>query len=136
MDLDAAEKLAFKLFAEYLPGWDVLFRFTSDTVALGRCARAKDGSNHCRILPSKYFVFLNNEATVRKTLLHEIAHARANAKGQHGHDAVWKAEARKLGLKDPRAYCTESVPIPTQRKKAAVLRSILNEIDREIGDDD
>ena len=49
---------------------------------------------------------LYDEAEVRETILHEIAHARVGA--SHGHDAVWQAEARRIGstgrrLVDPHA---------------------------------
>ena len=59
-----------------------------------------------RITLSRHLMRLYDEAEVRETILHEIAHARVGA--SHGHDAVWRAEARRIGstgrrLVDPHA---------------------------------
>lgn len=46
---------------------------------------------------------------VRDVILHEIAHARVGA--GHAHDAVWKAEARRLGA-HPRASISDGPHVP------------------------
>ena len=48
-----------------------------------------------RITLSRHLMALYKETEVRETILHEIAHARVGA--AHGHDAVWAAEARRIG---------------------------------------
>lgn len=50
---------------------------------------------------------LYDEAQVRDVILHEIAHARVGTK--HHHDAVWQAEARRLGAR-PSAHVSADAP--------------------------
>lgn len=64
---------------------------------LDRARRRAGQTDHRRrrITLSRHLMSLYSEAEVRETILHEIAHARVG--GKHGHDAVWVAEARRLG---------------------------------------
>ncbi|MCL3777474.1 MULTISPECIES: SprT-like domain-containing protein [unclassified Actinomyces] len=59
-----------------------------------RRAGLTDHARH-RITLSRALMGLYDETEVRETVLHEIAHARVGAR--HGHDAVWRAEAQRLG---------------------------------------
>lgn len=47
----------------------------------------------------------NHDEELEETFLHECAHALVwlEEGGNHGHDAVWKAKARELGIVDPKA---------------------------------
>ncbi len=49
---------------------------------------------------SRHFVRMNGPDAHRSTLLHEIAHALVGP--GHGHDAVWKAMARRVGARPTR----------------------------------
>ena len=75
--------------------------------------RAKTRAGACRparreIALSAPLTRLHDEAEVRDTLLHEIAHALVGAR--HGHDAVWQAKALEIGCSGQR--CT-SIDAPT-----------------------
>ena len=59
-----------------------------------------------RITLSRHLMALYDEAEVRETVLHEIAHARVGA--AHGHDAVWAAEARRIGSNGRRLIAAEA----------------------------
>ncbi|MFW6058814.1 MAG: SprT-like domain-containing protein [Phycisphaeraceae bacterium] len=49
---------------------------------------------------SRHLVALNDEAEVRETILHEIAHAIAGVR--NGHNEVWKSVCRRIGAKPQR----------------------------------
>jgi len=89
MDLADAYRLATGLVAEHgLDGWSVTF----DT--------AKRRAGVCRfdsrvIGLSAPLTRLHDEAEVRDTVLHEIAHALVGPR--HAHDAVWARTARAIG---------------------------------------
>ncbi len=53
---------------------------------------------------------LYDESQVRETVLHEIAHARVGA--AHGHDSVWRAEARRLGASGERLVSSQMPRVP------------------------
>ena len=63
---------------------------------------------------SLHFVLLNDDAAVRDTLLHEIAHALVGP--GHGHDAVWKHKCREVGAR-PERIC-DDVNMPEGRWQA------------------
>lgn len=91
MDLEVARKLARSLMKDYdFAHWG--FAFDRAKARHGQCDYAKQ-----RITLSRYFVELNEEALVRETILHEIAHAIAGAKAGHG--ARWQTVARNLGVR-------------------------------------
>ncbi|HEU5038881.1 MAG TPA: SprT-like domain-containing protein [Nocardioides sp.] len=98
MDLDDAARLGRRLIAEHgLHDWTLVFD------------RAKVRAGICRfgtrqIGLSRPLTALHSEAEVRDTILHEIAHALVGPK--HGHDAVWRATARRIGCSGTR--CTSS----------------------------
>ena len=91
MDLNRAEQLAISLMKQhgiYELGW----RFEFD--------RAKRRFGVCRyrnktIGLSKYLTAINDEARIKNTILHEIAHALVGYK--HGHDEVWRRKAIEIG---------------------------------------
>jgi predicted SprT family Zn-dependent metalloprotease len=58
-------------------------------------------------------IALNDEAEVRDTVLHEIAHALVGAK--HGHDRVWKDTAEAVGCRPQRCYSAQTVRVPSAR---------------------
>lgn len=61
---------------------------------------------------SRHLVALNDEAEVRDTILHEIAHALAGLK--NGHNAHWKSICRRIGAR-PRRLAGESVAVVDAR---------------------
>ena len=63
---------------------------------------------------SLYFVLLNDDAAVRDTLLHEIAHALVGP--GHGHDALWKRKCLEVGAR-PERIC-DDVNMPEGRWQA------------------
>ncbi|WP_130493046.1 SprT-like domain-containing protein [Motilibacter rhizosphaerae] len=94
MDLDDARRLAQALLAEHgLHDWT--FRYDRARTRAGLCdARARVVSL------SRALTELHDEAEVRETLLHEVAHALVGP--GHGHDAVWRATARRIGASGER----------------------------------
>lgn len=89
MDIPAVMDLAHDLMAANGVGdWDL---------GLDRARRRAGQTDHTRrrITLSRALMELYSPDEVRETVLHEIAHARVGA--AHGHDAVWAAEARRLG---------------------------------------
>lgn len=62
-----------------------------------RARRRAGQTDHTRrrITLSRHLMALYDEDEVRETVLHEIAHVRVGP--GHGHDAVWRAEARRIG---------------------------------------
>ncbi len=87
--LSDALSLARSLMVEYdVEDWDL---------ALDRARRRAGQTDQARrrITLSRHLMSLYDEAEVRETVLHEIAHARVGA--GHGHDAVWRAEAHRIG---------------------------------------
>lgn len=89
MDAREALSLGRRLLREHgLDGWQLTFD------------RAKTRAGACHfgrrtITLSRALTLLHSEAEVRETLLHEIAHALVGP--GHGHDAVWRAQARRIG---------------------------------------
>jgi len=71
-----------------LHDWE--FELDNSTSHLGICSY----SNR-RIRVSRLFASVNDEARMRNTILHEIAHALVGP--SHGHDDVWRAKAVELG---------------------------------------
>ena len=92
--------LARRLMAEHGVGdW---------SVSLDRARRRAGQTDHSRrrITLSRQLMAMYDESEVRETVLHEIAHARVGA--AHGHDAVWRAEARRIGASGARLVSAEA----------------------------
>lgn len=103
MDLDAAADLATELMTRHGPaGWS--FRFDRARVRAGACHH-----NTRTISLSPWITAAHDEAQVRDTLLHEIAHALVGPR--HGHDAVWQARAREIGASGERCYQGGDEPV-------------------------
>ena len=104
MEIGAAREMARGLMDEHgLQGWQLIFD------------RAKRRAGVCRpgqrtIGLSRPLTELHDVAQVRDTVLHEIAHARVGA--AHGHDAVWRAEARRLGGSGARLVAADAPRVP------------------------
>jgi len=94
MDFNDAAQLAESLIAEHkLRGW--VFKYNRGKRTLGMCNYT---NKHIEL--SQYFVAHNDEAAVRDTILHEIAHALAGEKAGHG--PAWKAVCKRIGAKPQR----------------------------------
>jgi predicted SprT family Zn-dependent metalloprotease len=89
MELAEVRRLGQRLMAEHgLVDWSL--DFDDAKVRAGQCRFAARSISLSRPLMRLY-----DEAHVRETLLHEIAHALVGP--AHGHDAHWRATALRLG---------------------------------------
>jgi predicted SprT family Zn-dependent metalloprotease len=89
VDLDAAASLARRLLDEHgLDAW--AFGWDRARRRAGQCRH-----DLRRITLSRDLTALHDEAEVRETVLHEVAHALVGPR--HGHDAVWRATAVRIG---------------------------------------
>ena len=99
MQTTAALRLARTILDEHgLRDW---------TVGLDR-AKTRAGATHFarrRITLSAPLTRVHDQALVRDTILHEVAHALVGP--AHGHDRVWKAKAREVGASDSRCFSSE-----------------------------
>lgn len=87
------QDLAIALMTKHgLFGWQ--FKFNRAKRQMGVC-RYPIRNRPGRIELSVHLVERNDEAEIRDTILHEIAHALVGPK--HGHDAVWKAKCLEIG---------------------------------------
>ena len=96
-----AQQLAIELMDQHGlldKGWS--FEFDTAKRRFGVC---RYGSR--RIGLSKPLTQANEEAQVRDTILHEIAHALVGV--GHGHNSVWKAKCVEIGAKPERCYTEE-----------------------------
>lgn len=123
MDLSQARGLAHALMAEHglidaqptffnlVRRKDWSFTFDHGRLRFGLC-----DYHGRRIQLSRHLTRLNDEAAVRETLRHEIAHALTCIRyGKNvGHDARWKAVARSIGANPLRCY-DGSVVTPAAR---------------------
>lgn len=104
MDLPDVLALARSLMDEHGVGdWDL---------AWDRARRRAGSCDHGRrrITLSRHLMALYSQAEVRETVVHEIAHARVGTR--HGHDAVWRAEARRLGGSGARLVAADAPRVP------------------------
>ena len=98
------------------PDLDWEFAWDRAVRRFGCCITDRRRPGWCKITISKPMASLNSYETVKDTVLHEIAHANVSGDGEeHGHDAVWKAEARRLGTSDSRCYDSQIVQRPPRR---------------------
>lgn len=100
-----ASQLARQLMAEHNVS-DWAFGFNHRKRALGLCRYTER-----RIELSIHFVLANDEAAVRDTILHEIAHVLAGPDAGHGNK--WKTICRRIGALPER--CDHSAQMPTGR---------------------
>ena len=116
MDLYKAQQLAVNLMDKhnlFEKGW----RFSFDT------ARRRFGCcnyTYKKISLSRALVSVNDEARVKNTILHEIAHALVGR--GHGHNNVWKKMAIAIGCDGKRCFTTENTTLP-ESKYIAVCNS-------------
>ena len=95
----------------YVTGWHFEWD-TRSTKRFGVC----DYSERVIKLSEK-LVRLNDEAQVRDTILHEIAHALV---GQgHGHGHVWQRQAVAIGAKPERCYSATETQMPETKYVAS-----------------
>lgn len=103
MDLTAAHNLAQDLIYQHLDtSWS--FAWNNRKTAFGICSYSKREIQLSRVLTAT-----ETEDATEQTILHEIAHAICGA--GHGHDRVWKAVARSIGVRRPattRAFTGEA----------------------------
>lgn len=94
MELKAAQIIVVNMMHEHgLRGWRFGWMDHKRTIADCNC-RGRE------IRFSRAFVPNMSEDDVRQTALHEIAHALTPG---HGHDRVWRAQARALGCRTARS---------------------------------
>lgn len=107
MELKKAQGKALQLMSEHqLSKWN--FRFDSAKRRWGLCDhQAKT------ISLSRHFVELNGESVVMDTILHEIAHALVGP--EHGHNSVWRNQAKAIGCSGTR---TKTAQCPPPRYKS------------------
>jgi predicted SprT family Zn-dependent metalloprotease len=106
MDLNRAQQLAVELMEKHdlmERGW----RFGFDTAKrrFGCC-----NYSYKQITLSKALVLVNDEARIKNTILHEIAHAIVGR--GHGHNNVWKRKAIEIGCDGKRCYTTQNTVVP------------------------
>lgn len=105
MDLRDAFDLAERLLREHdLPHWGVAFD------------GAKSRAGICRFGPrtiglSAPLTAVHDEAEVRDTILHEIAHALAGPR--HAHDERWRTIARQIGCSGERCVSSDAARVET-----------------------
>jgi len=103
MELSIAKRMATELMEQHgLLDKRWYFEFDSAKRRFGVCRYGL----RCIGL-SKYLVALNDEAEVRDTILHEIAHALVGP--GHGHGPVWKAKCVEIGCRPVRCYSSDRV---------------------------
>lgn len=105
MQLAAAARLAKDLMRQHglLPKWR--FEFDRAVVRFGCC-----NWRERMITLSAHLVAINDEAAVRDTILHEIAHALTSPRSGHG--PKWKRIAQSIGANGQRCYGDEVVLPP------------------------
>lgn len=85
--------------AHGLRGWTLAFDRAKRRAGICRFDRREIGL-------SAPLTALHTEAEVRDTVLHEIAHALVGPR--HGHDAVWRATARRIGCSGERCVSRDA----------------------------
>tara|TARA_Y100000034_G_scaffold125913_1_gene176355 strand:- start:1381 stop:1857 length:477 start_codon:yes stop_codon:yes gene_type:complete len=115
MELQAAQNLAMRLMKEHGvtdDGWR--FEWSRGKKTLGQASAKRNQTTgtlyNKRIKLSYYHAALNDEDTVRGTILHEIAHALAGIHNKHNH--VWRAWCRRVGAEPKQYDTTSNVPAP------------------------
>lgn len=109
MELYKAQQLAVELMEKhnlFETGWR--FGFDRAKRRFGCC-----NYTHKEITLSSALVLINDEARVKNTILHEIAHAIVGR--GHGHGSVWVRMAIAIGCDGKRCYTTKNTVIPESK---------------------
>ena len=114
MKITNAQRMVDELMAQHLDLELWSFRFDNAKRRFGQCRYRRVGGVQCggRITLSRALVELNDEAAVRDTILHEIAHALTPG-AQHGR--VWKQACITVGCRPVRCYLSTEVAAPPCR---------------------
>jgi predicted SprT family Zn-dependent metalloprotease len=99
-----AKRIAEELIAQHLPTQGYRFAFDRAKRRLGCCHYDKR-----LITLSRPLTLLNDEAQMRDTILHEIAHALTP---HAGHGPMWQAAGRRIGARPQRAASHDEVEMP------------------------
>ena len=115
MKLLKAKELAINLMEQHGlidNGWH--FEFDNAKRRFGVC------KNYSKLIGlSKHLVELNDEAKVKDTILHEIAHALVGNK--NGHNWVWRDKALEIGCNGERCYSSKDVATPEAKYEAVCV---------------
>ncbi|NHA66822.1 SprT-like domain-containing protein [Phycicoccus flavus] len=104
MEVGHAVALGRRLLREHgLEGWTVVADRAKTRAGVCRFGRREIGI-------SGPLTALHPEEEVRDTLLHEIAHALVGP--EHGHDAVWRATAVRIGCSGERCVSPDAPRVP------------------------
>lgn len=100
---------------------------------LGRGKRTLGTCYHGRklIRISKFHIWHGTDEEVMNTILHEIAHALVG-KG-HGHDRVWRAKAREIGLRNPTRVTSTSWDVQHRIEIECPEHGVIAKRHRKIG---
>lgn len=112
MNTVTAKQLALELMDQYgllYLGWS--FEFDTAKRRFGCC-----NYTHKVISLSAPLTTANEEAQVKDTILHEIAHALVGY--GHGHDSVWKSMCVAIGAKPERCYTQEDTTVIAGKYRA------------------
>jgi len=102
MELTAAFRIIWKAMVDHKlfdKGWS----FQWDN-AKSRCGQCRFEGRIITI--SRHYAAVNDEANIRDTILHEIAHALVGP--GHHHDWVWQSMARQIGARPERCATTDA----------------------------
>ena len=106
VNLYAARDMARSLIQQHgLSDWR--FAFDHARRRFGSCQPTRK-----LITLSRTLTFLNGEAEVRDTILHEIAHALTPG---DNHGPAWRAACLRIGARPVRCFTTDDVALPPRR---------------------
>lgn len=108
MKLQEAKDLALKLMTKHGLSNQWRFEFMNSKCAIGQCRQIR-GRNYGWIRLSTHLIPALDEAEVKDTILHEIAHALVGC--HHGHDWTWQGKAMEIGCSGER---TASIDVANQ----------------------